>query len=196
MPATGIRIRVTTVRIQASSSTPRGAVVVGAAIEFLARHGWLPHFNFLMDEKAENNSYYWGVMKDASASIQDEQILFVQFADDAGSHSRSDEVEFRTTGRRVVIGRKMTESEDAQATPVYLIEIDTQQRIGPIDVNLKLQRTPASRGDEEVLELVSVDGDVAGQPAELGENVRFNWRTLADERYYLDTGGLDNIELG
>jgi hypothetical protein len=29
----------------------------------------------------------------------------------------------------------------------------------------------------------------------LGDNVRFMWRTLADERYYLDTGGLDNIEL-
>ena len=37
---------------------------------------------------------------------------------------------------------------------------------------------------------------VAGEDAVLGENVHFTWRTLADERYYLDTGGLDNIELG
>ncbi len=37
---------------------------------------------------------------------------------------------------------------------------------------------------------------VAGEDAVLGENVFFGWRTLADERYYLDTGGLDNIELG
>jgi len=36
---------------------------------------------------------------------------------------------------------------------------------------------------------------VAGEDAVLGDNVRFMWRTLADERYYLDTGGLDNIEL-
>ena len=42
----------------------------------------------------------------------------------------------------------------------------------------------------------SVTGLVAGEDAVLGENVRFSWRTLADERYYLDTGGLDNIELG
>jgi hypothetical protein len=37
---------------------------------------------------------------------------------------------------------------------------------------------------------------VAGEDAVLGENVFFSWRTLADERYYLDTGGLDNIEFG
>ena len=42
----------------------------------------------------------------------------------------------------------------------------------------------------------SVAGVVAGEDAVLGENVFFSWRTLADERYYLDTGGLDNIEMG
>jgi hypothetical protein len=30
----------------------------------------------------------------------------------------------------------------------------------------------------------------------LDDNVFFNWRTLADESYFLDTGGLDNIEIG
>ena len=50
--------------------------------------------------------------------------------------------------------------------------------------------------EEECLELVSVTGTVAGEDAVLGENVHFTWRTLADERYYLDTGGLDNIEMG
>ena len=41
-----------------------------------------------------------------------------------------------------------------------------------------------------------VTGTVAGQPAVLDENVFFIWRTLADESYFLDTGGLDNIEIG
>jgi hypothetical protein len=44
-------------------------------------------------------------------------------------------------------------------------------------------------------EVESVTGTVAGETAMLGSNVHFNWRTLADERYFLDTGGLDNIEV-
>ena len=55
-----------------------------------------------------------------------------------------------------------------------------------------------NRADEEMeehLEIESVTGTVAGEAAVLEQNVDFNWRTLADERYYLDTGGLDNIEI-
>jgi hypothetical protein len=56
----------------------------------------------------------------------------------------------------------------------------------------------ATRDQEESLHLVGVSGTIAGQPAYLDgpdKNVHFSWRTLADERYYLDTGALDNIEL-
>ena len=60
---------------------------------------------------------------------------------------------------------------------------------------MRIKRKHASKDEEETLEVESVTGVVAGEDAILGENVLFSWRTLADERYYLDTGGLDNIEL-
>ena len=41
---------------------PKSPVVVGAAIDFLARHGMLPQFKFEMKGKAKENTYYWGVI--------------------------------------------------------------------------------------------------------------------------------------
>jgi len=96
----------------------------------------------------------------------------------------------------VIIGRKLNASEDAQATPVYMIKMDTGDRIGRTEVTVKIKRKPVTAEEEESLEVESISGVVAGDDAFLDENVHFTWRTLADERYYLDTGGLDNIEVG
>ena len=74
--------------------------------------------------------------------------------------------------------------------------MDVGDRIGRTEVDVKIKRKHATKDEEEMLEVESVTGVVAGEDAVLGENVHFTWRTLADERYYLDTGGLDNIELG
>jgi len=74
--------------------------------------------------------------------------------------------------------------------------MDVGDRIGSTEVTVKIKRKHATEDTEEHLEIESVTGVVAGEDAILDENVFFNWRTLADERYYLDTGGLDNIELG
>ncbi|MCH5373420.1 MAG: hypothetical protein JJ992_05555, partial [Planctomycetes bacterium] len=61
---------------------------------------------------------------------------------------------------------------------------------------VRVRRVRADDENEEHLEVDSVMGTVAGEEAVLAENVFFNWRTLADESYFLDTGGLDNIEHG
>jgi len=171
---------------------PKSPVVVGAAIEFLARHGMLPQFKFEMRGRARENSYYWGVMTDATSGIRNERILFQP----AEEQAREDITEFSTTAQRVIIGRKMNPAEDAQAAPVYLLKMDVGTRIGRTEVAVKIKRKRATHEEEESLDVVSVTGIVAGEDAILGENVHFTWRTLADERYYLDTGGLDNIELG
>lgn len=171
---------------------PKSPVVVGAAIEFMARHGMLPQFKFEMHGKAEENTYYWGVMTDATSGIRRERILF----EPAGEPAREESTEFSTSSQRVIIGRKMSPEEDAQATPVYVLKMDVGDRIGQTEVHVKLKRKRPAGGEEECLELQSVTGIVAGEPAILGDNVHFTWRTLADERYYLDTGGLDNIEYG
>jgi hypothetical protein len=170
---------------------PKSPVVVGAAVEFLARHGMLPQFKFEMKLNIRENSYYWGVMTDATSGIRNERILF----EPVEEASREDITEFSTSSQRVIIGRKLGPDEDAQATPVYLIKMDVGDRIGPTEVLVKIKRKHASKENEEMLEVDSVTGTVAGEEAILGENVHFHWRTLADERYYLDTGGLDNIEL-
>ncbi|MBN2477027.1 MAG: virulence factor SrfB [Pirellulales bacterium] len=170
---------------------PKSPVVVGAAIEFLARQGMLPQFKFEMKGKAFENSYYWGVMTDATSGIRNERILFQPAEDQA----REEITEFTTSSQRVLIGRKLTVGEDAQATPAYLLKMEVGDRIGPTEVVVKIKRKHATKDEEEMLEVDSVTGVVAGEDAILGENVTFSWRTLADERYYLDTGGLDNIEL-
>ncbi len=170
---------------------PKSPVVVGAAIEFLARHGMLPQFKFERREKAIENSYYWGVMTDATSGIRNERILFHP----ADEQAREDITEFSTSSQRVIIGRKMGPDEDSQATPVYLLKMEPGDRIGPTEVAVKIKRKRATSEDEEMLEVESVTGTVAGDEAILDDNVVFTWRTLADERYYLDTGGLDNIDL-
>ena len=130
-------------------------------------------------------------MTDATSGIRDERILFKP-ADD---QSREEITEFSTISQRVLIGRKLAGGEDAQATPIYLLKMDAGDRIGRTDVAVRIKRKHATKDEEETLHVESVTGMVAGEDAILGENVHFTWRTLADERYYLDTGGLDNIEL-
>jgi len=170
---------------------PKSAVVVGAAIEFLARNGMLPQFKFTMQGKNIENSYYWGVMTESTSGIREGRILFSPVSED----TKDEWTEFSTIAQRVTIGRKMTPQEDAQASPIYVIKMDTGNRIGATDVTIKIRRNQATGDTEEHLVIESVTGQVAGEPAALGENVHFNWRTLADERYFLDTGGLDNIEI-
>ena len=174
---------------------PKSPVVVGAAIEFMAANGLLPQFKFEMKGKTRENTYFWGVMTDATSGIRDQsKILFrPQPADE---QVREEITEFRTSGQRVLIGRKVKPEPEAQATPVYLLKMEPGDRIGKTDVTVKIKRTSATGESEETLQVDSVVGVVAGEDAVLGENVFFTWRTLADERYYLDTGGLHNIERG
>lgn len=169
---------------------PKSPVVVGAALEFMAANGMLPQFKYKMVAKQHDNSYFWGVMGGATSGIRKERILFAP----AEESAREEITEFTTSSQRVIIGRKMNENEDAQATPIYLLKMEVGDRIGRTEVQIKIKRVKATDEAEEHLEVDSVMGMVAGQDAVLGENVFFNWRTLADERYYLDTGGLDNIE--
>ncbi len=170
---------------------PKSTVVVGAAVEFSARFGMLSQFKFRMNDAAARQSYYWGVMTDSR--IDEERLIFDATSPEE-SKNQQEEFVLDVSVRRLVIGRKRRESDDAQATPVYVIKVDVGDRLGEIDVHVTLVRTLGPE-DEEQLEVTHVTGDVAGQPAELGANVSFEWRTLADERYYLDTGGLDKIEL-
>jgi len=168
---------------------PKSTVVVGAAIEFCARHGMLPQFKFKMTDEAAKRSYYWGLMTESR--IDDKRILFRPETD---GKTRISQTEFSVSDQRVIIGRKRRAYENAQASPVYLLKVDTGRRIGEIDLKVILQRGTDTNGEEQ-LSLLAVDGVVAGQPAILGKNVSFEWRTLADEKYYLDTGGLSRIEL-
>lgn len=171
---------------------PKSTVVVGAAVEFSARFGMLSQFKFRMKDEAAKQSYYWGVMTESR--IDEQRILFRSIPADAQRPAQEVE-QLNVSDRRLVFGRKRRDDDDAQATPVYVIKVHVGQRLGEIDVQATLVRSLGPEGEEQ-LEVTEVSGDVAGEPAELGNNVTFEWRTLADERYYLDTGGLDKIELG
>ncbi len=97
---------------------PKSPVVVGAAIEFMARHGMLPQFKFDMKGRTHENTYYWGVMTDATSGIRPERILFEPVTE----QSREDITEFPTSSQRVLIGRKLSGDEGAQATPGLSLE--------------------------------------------------------------------------
>lgn len=167
---------------------PKSTVVVGAAVDFLARHGKLPQFQFRVRDALQSQSYYWGVMTDAVSGIREERLLF---RPDSGSCI----TRFRSTSERVLIGRKLSPREDGEASPVYLLKADVADRLAPISLEVEIERSIDETFGEEKLEVISVEGTVAGKPARLGNNVTFSLRTLADEHYYLDHGGLDNIEL-
>ncbi|MEK6233154.1 MAG: virulence factor SrfB, partial [Planctomycetales bacterium] len=171
---------------------PKSAVVVGAALEFLTRNGMLPQFEFSMEGKEQENTYHWGVVTESSMTIREDRVLFHPVTEDVGDEW----TEFQTIAQRVVIGRKFSLDESAQASPIYAIKMDVNNRIGPTRVTIRIRRVPADEEHEEYLEIESVEGEVAGEPAVMEENVIWKWRTLADERYFLDTGGLDNIEIG
>jgi hypothetical protein len=169
---------------------PKSSVVVGAAIEFSARHGMLSQFQFKTSDTAAKQSYYWGVMTESR--IDTEQVIFDRQAEDAGSTIQRMDID--VAAQNLFIGRKRRPRDNAQASPVYLLKVVRGERLGEIDVRVSLERRVGSEGEEEVA-LEAVEGRVDGQPAAAGRNVLFEWRTLADERYYLDTGGLDKLEL-
>jgi hypothetical protein len=170
---------------------PKSSVVVGAAVEFSARHGMLENFAFKMMDSAAKKSYYWGVMTESR--IDKEQVIFEQLPPDASSGGVQ-RMDMDVAAQNLFIGRKRRVRDDAQASPVYLLKVKRGSRLGEIDARVTLERQVGEDGEEELC-LRSVDGDVDHEPAVMDENVFFEWRTLADERYYLDTGGLDNLEV-
>lgn len=168
---------------------PKSTVVVGAAIEFCARHGMLPQFRFELKDTASKESFYWGVMTESR--IDQEKVIFERQED---GKTTTDRTEINVNSQTLIIGRKRRPRDDAPASPVYLLRVLRGQRLGEIDLRVVLERRRDASGEEEI-SAEEVDGTVDGEPAILGTNVLFEWRTLADTRFYLDTGGLDKIEL-
>jgi len=171
---------------------PKSTVVVGAAIEFASRHGMLPQFKFRTTDTAAKMSYYWGVM--TGSGIFKERVIFEPLSEGEGAKVVQ-RTEMRVSAQNLTIGRKRRPRDEAQASPVYLLRIERGEKLGEIDVLASLERKVGPDGEEE-LSLEAVEGEVDGQPAALNYNVFFEWRTLGDERYYLDTGSLDRLELG
>ena len=169
---------------------PKSTVVVGAAIRFLARNGSLPQFRFETRDVEHQVSYYWGAMVDAGRQLRPERILFQP----VGAESNRDTIEFQTISQRLLIGRAGQDSSRRQPTPAYQLTLEADGRVGPSEVSVRLRRIRATREVEEHLAVESVSGTVAGEPAELDRNVFFRWHTLVDDRFFLDTGGLDHIE--
>jgi hypothetical protein len=166
---------------------PKSAVVVGAAIHFLAKYGMLGSVKFEIRDPARRNAYYWGAINDVTS-----RIVHPMFEPTVPASV----FEFRTSQRQVLIGRRLSAAASAHASPVYLLKLDPEGRLGDIDAKVRLRRLlPDAHRDEEALELDSVSGTIAGEEAVAGHNVTLRLRTLAEARYYLDTGGLDNIQL-
>ena len=170
---------------------PKSSVVVGAALEFSARHGMLSQFRFRMSDTAAKKSYYWGVMTESR--IDHERVIFDRHTGDQGANLVQ-RVEVGVTAQNLFLGRKRRERGNAQASPVYLLRVHRGKRLGEIDVRVTLERRVGDDGEEQ-LSLENAEGAVDGEPAVMGRNVCCEWRTLADEKYYLDTGGLDKLEL-
>jgi hypothetical protein len=171
---------------------PKSAVVVGAALEFLSANGDLPQFSFEMKPGAGGlNRYYWVVMTESYASIPESRIIFRP--DDPNNRQRR-----RITQPRTLIGRMIGAGENSEAAPVSLLQIDRPENMGPIDVTVEFlrERNPDDPR-EEMLRLGEVEGYVGAVDvsAVAGENVHLKWRTLREDKIFLDTGGLSQIDL-
>ena len=180
---------------------PKSAVVVGAAIQSLMHEGLLGNIRFQMRDATHTgkagaggttnqNSYFWGLMTEGATRIREDKVLFRP--DD--SVSRFD---LQVVAERVQIGRRKSPNPHSEVSPVWLLKIDKGHRHGPIDLVATIERVRPTSKHEETLKLVSVKGSIAGTEAVMDgpdANVQFQWRTLANERYYLDTGALDNID--
>ena len=106
-------------------------------------------------------------MTESTFTIREERVLFQP----AEENTRDEWTEFKTIAQRVMIGRKMMGDEEAQATPIYVLKMDTGDRIGETNVTVRIRRQRSEDDMEEFLEVDSVTGTVAGQPAVLDENV-------------------------
>jgi len=182
-------------------SDPKSAVVVGAAIRSLMHEGLLGNIRFQMKDATHTgqagagvptnqNTYYWGLMTEGTSHIRDDKLMFEP--DDSISR-----FELPVVAERVLIGRRKSPGSHAEASPVWLLRVDKQHRHGPIELTATIERVRPTPTDEETLRLVGVKGAVAGEAAVMDgpdANVIFKWQTLANERFYLDTGALDNIE--
>ena len=180
---------------------PKSAVVVGAAIQSLMHEGLLGNIRFQMKDATHTgkagagvatnqNAYFWGLMTEGTTRIREDKVIFQP--DEANNR-----FDLQVVAERILIGRRKSPNPHAEVSPVWLLKVNKQHRHGPIDVVATIERVRATATHEETLKLVSVKGLIAGEEAYLGEpdgNVIFKWRTLADERYYLDTGALNNIE--
>ena len=97
--------------------------------------------------------------------------------------------------QRMVIVRRASDNVEAEASPIYMVRVVAGPEVQSIDATLTIERKRATKDEEECLEAVDVDGTVGDEPAVLGKNVLFSWRTLSEQSLYLDTGALDSIEL-
>jgi hypothetical protein len=182
-------------------SDPKSAVVVGAAIRSLMHEGLLGNIRFQMKDATHTgragagvatnqNAYHWGLMTERTSRIREDKLLFQP--EDSASR-----FELPVVAERVLIGRRKSANPHAEASPVWLLRVDKQHRQGPIELTATIERLKPTATHEETLRLVAVKGAVAGEEAIMDgpdANVFFKWQTLADERYYLDTGALDNID--
>jgi hypothetical protein len=180
---------------------PKSAVVVGAAIQSLMQEGLLGNVRFQIKDAThteqagagattDQNSYYWGLMTDGGSRIREDKVMFQP-------EDPSSRFEVQVVSERLLIGRRKSPYPHAEVSPVWLLKVDKGHRHGMIDFHATIERVLATSTQEETLRLVSVTGTVAGEPATMdgpNPNVTFKWRTLASERYYLDTGALDNID--
>jgi hypothetical protein len=169
---------------------PKSTVVVGAALDLLARNAMLPQFHFRMQATgiAQATHYYWGTMDHGRRAIRNDRIFLRPDAP-------IDRVTLEATQPGVLIGRKLYAGEDAEAAPIYILEIQRPREHGEIRVKVQLQRQVDPETHEEVLLLLNAEGMIDGQEAVLGENVHLKWRTIDDQQFFLDTGALDRIEL-
>ena len=174
---------------------PKSAVVVGAAIHFLTMNGMLPQFRFKMNDGSHKKpTYYWGVMTDEISGIPESRVLFGP-KDPPGKMCK-----LPLETNHLLLGRRIDDQETSCAAPIYLLKLEKGGRLGRSEVSATLRKGKHPRTEEEVIDLIEVSGEVAGEPAALYDpatktgNVRWDWRTIADERFFLDSGGLDNID--
>ncbi|OYW16156.1 MAG: hypothetical protein B7Z55_14315, partial [Planctomycetales bacterium 12-60-4] len=76
---------------------------------------------------------------------------------------------------------------------VWCLQIDRPAACGRIDLKVVLERKRGTPAEAESLSLVEVSGTIGGKPADR-KDVRFSWRTLPEDDFFLDSGALSDID--
>ena len=179
---------------------PKSVVCVGSAIEYLSTGAQgIPGFRMeLARIPSKGRSYYWGICTMQMKRFVNRHALF---APSMGDGAGKEEVWCETVGAETYIGKRISDQEALEVSPVYVIKINRDADGGRVRVRIGRTKPNGLRGER--LHLLAAEGTILRldrqgsyieEPAEPGVNVFLELKTTYGDRYFLDQSTIEGID--